>query len=112
MDDEMKPYSIIRRFSALAAVALLSACNQLPDRMKPQPFLLRDVPPEGRSAEYRQHFKEGCETVFALFGMGPLRTFYEYSYDPQRIVHDDAYYLAWKDGQQHCIYWTGVGSVY
>lgn len=93
-------------------VLIQAGCSQGFSIEKPYPLLLRDVPPPGRPPEYQKAFKEGCESAIALYGYSIYRNMYDFKYDPQKMVNDNSYYRAWKDGQQHCIYWVGSGKAF
>lgn len=57
--------------------------------------------PHDGSPEYKQGWKDGCETGLSSMTNDYYRAFYQYRVDVN-LVNNETYYRAWKDTFNYC----------
>lgn len=90
---------------ALAAMLVLAGCSAL-QSFKPKPPFLKteiDFGPE----EYRQGYKDGCESGMATFGSSLYKSVYRQHRDP-RYEKNQMYNQVWRDAYNYCYQWIFV----
>ena len=52
---------------------------------------------------YRQGYKDGCESGYSGYGNSFNKMFWKWRQDPE-LVSDPVYYQIWKDAYSYCAY--------
>ena len=82
-------------------ITTLAGCTSVPDSMKPMSWVFDQVPPDAPE-NFKQGYKDGCESGFSSMTNTAYRGFYHFRQDPI-LRKDPVYYKTWKayvDGKE------------
>jgi hypothetical protein len=92
----------MKKIAILSLLILLSGCTQMYSKFnigRPSEINLED-PPEG-PPEYKQGFKDGCESGYSGYANHFNKLFYTWKQDP-KLTTNNVYYQIWKDAYAYC----------